>query len=140
MSVLLDAEVSELDRRLVAAHLARCAACRAFDQSLQGLTQELRAAPLESPYQPIALPHLPRLPRRIALATAQFSAAATVLIALLGVLTQFGVPEPQGRSASPQVRTSNLFKTSWPPELELAQIHDSARIRGTDQPGRLQAV
>jgi len=136
MSVLLDAEVSELDRRLVAAHLARCAACRAFDQSLQGLTQELRAAPLESPYQPIALPHLPRLPRRIALATAQFSAAATVLIALLGV----GVPEPQGRSASPQVRTSNLFKTSWQPELELAQIDDGARIRGNDQPGRLQAV
>lgn len=135
--MILDAEVSELDRRLVAAHLARCAECRAFEASVRQLTRELREAPLESPRQPISLP---RLPRRVALATAQASAAATVLIAILGAFTQFGVQEQQSRTAA-STPARNLFTTSWQPELELAQIDGAvSHLRGVNRPGPLPAL
>jgi len=144
--MLLDAELSALERRLAAAHLARCADCRAFEESLRDFTQELRAAPLESPRQPIVLPRS----RRVSLTTARWSAAATLLVAVLGVLSQFEVPQFEvsqfevAQSSGPdpgrQVATKNLFKTTWQPELEMAQIDAVTRTPGTDRPGPLPAL
>jgi len=155
--MLLDAEVSEFDRRLVAAHLARCAGCRSFEVSIREVTEELRTAPLERPSQFIVLPQrrrriafgtgrfserpsqvivLPPRRRRIAFGTAQFSAAATLLV-LLSLVTQSDMSDPQRQSPAAQVDRANLFKTtsSWPPEVEVAQIHDDTGTRGEDGPG-----
>jgi predicted anti-sigma-YlaC factor YlaD len=130
ISLLLDAEVSELDRRLVAAHLARCAECRAFEQPVLAFTQELRATPLERPSAPVVV--LMRVParQRILRRTAELSVAATVLIAMLGVVTQFGASSSDGRNNRLQLANSNLFKAiAWEPEVELAQLDPAVPAR-----------
>ena len=137
--MMLDAEVSELDRRLVAAHLARCAGCRVFEESVRAFTDEVRAATLEAPRQPIALRRLPPPLRRISLTAAQYSAAASVLIAVVGVMTQFGVQEQQRAAVSAPRASANLFSTAWQPEVELAQLDGATGPRGVDRPGPLPA-
>jgi predicted anti-sigma-YlaC factor YlaD len=136
ISMALDAEVSEFDRRLVAAHLARCADCRAFESPVRAFTEELRAAALESPSEPIAL--IRSRPRRRAwLATAELSAAATVLIAF-GIASQLGASDSQG--GNNRLATANLFTTAWSPELELAQIEPAVPTRQTSRPGPRPAL
>ena len=138
ISMALDAEVSEFDRRLVAAHLARCADCRAFESPVRAFTEELRAAALEAPDEPITL--IRSRPRRRAwLATAELSAAATVLIAF-GIASQFGASDSQGGNS--RLATANLFTAAWSPELELAQIDPAVTTtRAKDnRPGPLNAV
>jgi predicted anti-sigma-YlaC factor YlaD len=52
----MDSELSEFELVLLEAHLRRCADCRAFGQSITGLTKTLRAGPLEQPtvsFQPL---------------------------------------------------------------------------------------
>lgn len=137
--MLLDAEVSELDRRLVAAHLARCAECRAFEQPVRAFTEELRATPFESLRQPVVLIRS-RARQRVWLRTAELGAAASVLIALLGVVSQYGAPDSEGPNTRLELATGNLFKTSWQPELELAQIDPTVPTRPTGWPGPLHAV
>lgn len=137
ISMLLDAEVSELDRRLVAAHLTRCAECRAFEQPVRAFTEELRSTPLEPLGHPVVLSRS-RTRQRVWLRAAELGAAASVLIAFLSVVGQYGPPD----SSVPTTRlaTGNLFRTSWQPELEMAQIDPTAPPRPTDRPGPLSAV
>jgi|GEM_PF-1169433 len=49
VSLRLDSELSEFEEVLLAAHLERCARCRAFEDDLVGLTAMVRAARLEEP-------------------------------------------------------------------------------------------
>ena len=140
ISLLLDAEVSELDRRLVSAHLARCAECRAFEQPVRAITEQLRATPLQWPSMPVVVLRPVRTRQRVLRRTAELSAAATVLIATLGILTQFGAPSSEPNSRL-QVATANLFKpTAWQPEVELAQLDQAAPGRPVDGPGPLSTV
>lgn len=138
ISVALDAEVSELDRRLVAAHLARCAECRAIEDTVRAFTEELRTAPLELLERPVVVTRA-RPRRRAWLTTAEVSVAATVLIGL-GVLSQLGTSDPQG--ASNRLATSNLFIAAWQPEDEMAQIDPSVQTQreNVGGPGPLNAV
>jgi hypothetical protein len=46
-ALALDDEPSELDARALAQHLVRCPACRAFVQTVESFTRELRDAELE---------------------------------------------------------------------------------------------
>ena len=46
-SLSLDGELSELERRLMRAHLVRCAVCAAFAADVEALVTEVRTAPLE---------------------------------------------------------------------------------------------
>ena len=48
VSLRLDSQLSELEGALLDAHLKGCAACRAFAESAELTTNELRTAPLES--------------------------------------------------------------------------------------------
>lgn len=137
VSLLLDGEVSELDRRLVAAHLARCADCRAFEEPLRAFTAEIHAAPFESPDRPI---YVARPRRRVSLGTVQYSAAATLLIATLSVVSQFGAPRSQTSDARPQFTVATLFSASWEPEQELAQLDPAVAVGSTDPPGPVPAV
>jgi predicted anti-sigma-YlaC factor YlaD len=80
----LDTPLSELERRAVAIHTARCAACRAFECQSRWITDELRAAPCEPLLRPVTIttPRR-RLPMRVVANVA--SAAALVAVALGGV-------------------------------------------------------
>jgi hypothetical protein len=132
VSLRLDDELSQLEERMLTAHLLRCSDCRMFEQSVRKFTDDLRAAPLESPRQPI----LVRRGRRISVTAAQISAAATLAVAVLGVLSQVGLPNTQDPAS--RSTTANLFKTSWQPERELAQI--DADLPGTNRPGPNAAI
>jgi hypothetical protein len=132
VSLRLDDELSQLEERMLTAHLLRCYDCRMFEQSVRKFTDDLRAAPLESPRQPI----LVRRGRRISVTAAQISAAATLAVAVLGVLSQVGLPSTQDPAS--RSTTANLFKTSWQPERELAQI--DAHLPGTNRPGPNAAI
>jgi len=104
-SLRLDSELSGFEEALMAAHLARCAACRSFADDLERLTETLRAAPLAEPSMQF---QLPRRPRRIGVAQSGTAAAAaiTVAVALAGTvglhssparISAFDVQRAQGR-------------------------------------------
>jgi anti-sigma factor RsiW len=80
----LDVPLSELQRRAVALHTTRCAACRAFECDTRWITEALRAAPLEPLPGPVTIT-VPRhrLPQRVIANAA--AAAALVAVALGGV-------------------------------------------------------
>jgi predicted anti-sigma-YlaC factor YlaD len=88
LSQHMDSELSEFELVLLEAHLRRCDDCRAFGQSITGLTEALRAVPMESPsvsFQP------PRIRTRIdTLLTgalrAGSAAAAIAVVALTGLV------------------------------------------------------
>ena len=140
--MLLDAEVSELDRRLVAAHLARCAECRAFEQPVRAFTEELRATPLELPRVPVVVRSRVRTRQRALRRTAELSVAATVLIATLGVNQLAPSPSSNSRSNRLQLANTSLFKaSSWGPEVELAQLDPVVPSRrSVNRPGLLSTV
>lgn len=136
ISAALDAEASELDRRLVVSHLARCAECRAFAESVGRVTAQLREAPLDAPSTRFVLPR--RQSRRVlTVAAAEYGAAAMLLIAVLGTVSQVEAPDRRGRISA---RPANLFQPSWLPEQELAQIQPVEDVRTTERPGPLPAL
>src|SRR6187431_596619 len=90
ISLELDSELSQLERAMVAAHVVRCADCRAFRTGTTAVTRELRAAPLEQP--PASVPV--RRPRRLAsVARFQAGVAAAMALAIVGVASQIAAPQ-----------------------------------------------
>jgi ferric-dicitrate binding protein FerR (iron transport regulator) len=51
-----DGELSELERKLLAAHVARCQACEAFAADVEAVARTLRQERLETLSHPIAIP------------------------------------------------------------------------------------
>lgn len=96
ISLGLDGELSQLETRMIAAHLARCAECASFEEDVRGITAELRSAPMEQLDHPIVV----RRPRR-AVPRVQIGVAAALAIAVLGALTQFVSPESDRAFAYP---------------------------------------
>lgn len=96
-SLRLDSELSELEGALMAAHLARCAACRAFADDLMTLTETLRATPLAETSIQFRAPR-----RRLRFGVAQtgtaVAATVTAVIALGGLVALD--PTPARISAS----------------------------------------
>ncbi len=135
VSLRLDGELSQLELRMVAAHLERCTDCHAFEASVSEFTNAIRGAPLESLREPIVV----RRSRRVSVSTAQLSAAAALAVAVLGVLSQVGVPgSPDPAVGGRLSTTTNLFKTSWQPDREIAQI--DAALRDASLPGPFSAI
>lgn len=137
VSLGLDGELSQLERRMVAAHLERCADCRAFEERVRTFTEDLRAVPLELLQRPVVI----RRSRRASFTGAQVGVAAALAIAALGLASQLGAPWSQRTGSSPAVTNANFFETSWTPERELAQI-DAAleRQRHLSRPGPIPAI
>ncbi|OFW74425.1 MAG: hypothetical protein A2Y55_08195 [Actinobacteria bacterium RBG_16_68_12] len=91
VSLQLDGELSELERRMNESHLARCPECSAFERDVAMLTQSLRDAPLERPRDPVVV----YAPRRVSFARVQVGVAAAVAVVSLGVAVQFAGSEPE---------------------------------------------
>ena len=106
ISLALDDELAELQRALVAAHLRRCADCRAFELATHAFTDELRRSKLSAPGTPIALGSRPgRFGRsRLGLphvgAAAAAAAAALLSVNLLPERQFEAVDEPRFAGAS----------------------------------------
>jgi predicted anti-sigma-YlaC factor YlaD len=82
ISLSLDGELSELEQKLVSAHLRRCDECRAFEREVIGVSTLIRSAPLEAVPRRITIPARPRVAR---VAVLRLGAAAAVFVGALGL-------------------------------------------------------
>jgi predicted anti-sigma-YlaC factor YlaD len=114
ISLELDDPVSELERRMLAAHLARCDDCRTFAAEVDAFTRALREAPLESPERPIVV----RRPRRSTLERLQMGVAAAVAVTAIGIASQLAAPQ----SGSTGFGSASQFQTRTELERELDLI------------------
>ena len=130
ISLELDSELSQLERAMVAAHVMRCAGCRAFRSGVTAVTRELRAAPLEQPPASV----LVRRPRRLASA-ARFQAgvAAAMALTIVGVATQVAAPQ----RVNSQFRALRVVhfqsQTELNRELALLGVSDSGMSSGSGE-------
>ena len=113
VSLRLDGELSQLESRMVDAHLVRCPECRAFESGAVTITELLRAAPLE----PLAEPVVVRRPSRTWVARAQVGMAAAFALVFFGAATQFA--DHPGTSGIGQ---PSRYPTSLQLEREVKQI------------------
>lgn len=111
VSLSLDGELSQLEQRMLEAHLARCADCDAFADDVRSFTEGLRAAPLERSRRPVVVER----PRRLTTARIQIGVAAAFAFAALGLGTQLSA---QGTST--QAIHSDVV-TRFPSQAELAK-------------------
>jgi anti-sigma factor RsiW len=102
-SLQLDGELSELERALLDAHLARCDACAVYVREVGAATQRLRAAELARPAQPITLPARRRLVRPV-----HVSAAAAVLALAVGLGALLSSLDSAGSRFVPAADTAEI--------------------------------
>jgi predicted anti-sigma-YlaC factor YlaD len=120
ISLGLDSELSELEEALVAAHLERCATCRAFATEIEAFTETLRLAP------PVELSMQIRLPRRrarigVGYAGSAAVAAISVAIALVGVV---GLPSSPNRIPASEIQNARdrmILKEQLMQAMEIAR-------------------
>jgi anti-sigma factor RsiW len=117
VSLGLDGELSQLESRMVANHLARCAECAGFEADVLRITHELRSAPLEPLQHPLSLAGVVRRRSRISVSRVQVGVAAAVAVAMLGALTQITAGE-----SKPAFATPARFDTSTRLAREVDQI------------------
>jgi hypothetical protein len=129
-SLQLDGELSELERALLDAHVARCEPCGIFIREVGAATRGLRAAELTLPAHPVAIPSRRRVVRPVHVS----AAAAIVALAVgLGALAaSFGSagsrvsPVRAGAEMDPVTAENTLIR-----EIRLARIE---RDRALDRP------
>jgi predicted anti-sigma-YlaC factor YlaD len=78
VSLLLDDELSQLERRMLDAHLRRCADCSAYSDEVTTFTDQIRYAPMETLSRQIVVQRRRRIPamRLHAAVAAAFAFAA----------------------------------------------------------------
>jgi hypothetical protein len=122
-----DGELSELERRLLAVHVARCTACASFAAGVEALVEEVRAAPLEpvpAGARAVAWRHRTIVPATRAagrIASVAAAAAAGIIAFSLGAET-FGDVE---RSPAPAPILIEITGTDV--SLELDAFRDARR-------------
>ncbi len=116
VSLELDDELSQLERRMLDAHLIRCPDCRAYAADVAAFTTELRSAPLEQIERELVF----HRPRRVTLAHLQVGSAAALAIALLGSVLQLGFPGAE--RSSTLVQPPTRFPTLAEGRSEMRQV------------------
>lgn len=137
LSQQMDSELSEFELVLLEAHLRRCDDCHAFAQAITGLTETLRAVPLESPsvsFQP------PRIRARFDMlltgALRAGSAAAAVAVVALTGLIAFNGPT----SAIPAVNIEQARSVLDLHERQLQEIDSFGHAQTPEVPRGLAAA
>lgn len=95
-SLRVDGELSDLERRLLADHLRRCADCAAFAADVEASTRALRSTPLASVRVSLALP---RRRRRLRARPVQLAAAGAVAATLAAATV--GIQGTHGHALQP---------------------------------------
>ena len=85
VSLLLDDELSQLERRMLGAHLRRCADCSAYADEVTTFTDQIRYAPMETLTRQIVVQRRRRIPAAMRL---QAGVAAALAFAALGLGSQ----------------------------------------------------
>lgn len=113
ISLRLDGELSQLESRMVAAHLGRCPECSAFEAGAVLVTEHLRSAPLEPLSQPVVV----RRPARTWIARAQLGVAAALALVFFGAAAQLAQ-----RPSDSSFRHPDRYPTSAELMREVEQI------------------
>jgi anti-sigma factor RsiW len=116
-----DGELSELERKLLDSHLARCGACSAFAVEVAALAAELRAASLQPLPRPVALPVWHR--RRAWAGVRTVSAAAAVAVMALGIASR--APLSSGDRES--IRLPRVVDFSGGDQAEMQRLRSQRR-------------
>ena len=126
LSLRLDSELSEFEHVLLEAHLSRCPDCRAFGQSIEGLTEGLRAVPVEQPSISFSVQRT-RTRMDVLLAgalRAGSAAAALAVVALSGIVALHG--SDNGGPGANLNRTRVLLEFH---ERQLQQLDSTGQTR-----------
>ena len=115
VSLLLDGELSELEVRMLDAHIARCADCAEYCTDVTTFTEALRDEPLET----LATPVLVERRRAVSISRIQVGVAAALALAALGLGTQL--------QAGPTASQSAHSITRFPSDAEVA--NEAALLR-----------
>lgn len=123
-----DSELSELERKLLDAHVERCAACARFKVEVAAVAAELRAASLHPLPQPVSVTVWRR--RQLYARVRTVGAAAAVAVMALGVAARSPLPADK-REGLALPRVTNFANNA---EREVALIirraeNDEARLR-----------
>jgi len=95
ISLELDGELSQLERRMLGTHLERCSACATYADDVRDLTERIRSAPLQALRRPVIV----RRTRHFATTRLQIGVAAAFALAALGLgLKMSGTAQSQQRS------------------------------------------
>lgn len=132
VSLELDSELSQLESRMLAVHLERCAACATYADDVRDLTERIRSAPLHSMRRPVVV----RRQRSFTSTRLRVGVAAAFALAALGLGTQLAAtPEPQEGSFARFEGKPNLSPPSSVSEQEQAILRVVRVGRGLPPPG-----
>jgi anti-sigma factor RsiW len=128
VSLQLDGELSELERRMLESHLGRCSECAGYARDVSSITELLRDAPLEPLPAPIAVPR----PRRVSVPWGQVGAAAALVVAVLGVAVQFSEPGRERSRTAPSfsgpMRVESYGELEREVQMILAGRHEGSTL------------
>lgn len=118
VSLQLDDELSQLERRMVSAHLERCHDCSLFAEEVEEFTLALRAAPPVLLDRPVAV----RRPRRLSILRMQAGVAAVLAVAAVGLASQVTPSSSGNDTRSEWDVTVTRFPTRAETDRELALL------------------
>lgn len=111
-----DGELSELERKLLQAHVQRCADCARFSVEVAAVTSELRAAALLPLPRPLSVPILRRRP--VYARVRAVGAVAAVAVMALGIASS-GPLTPSERDSLELPHITNFANKAPEREVEL---------------------
>ena len=114
-----DGELAVLERRLLDAHLAHCAACRSFAEDVAQIAAELRAAAAECSRRRLVLPAAPA--RRAAGRLRAVASVAAVAVMALGIAAR----TPYEGHAKPRISTPRAA----PADVAESELHTMRLLR-----------
>ncbi|HJR96016.1 MAG TPA: zf-HC2 domain-containing protein [Gaiellaceae bacterium] len=95
VSLELDGELSQLEQRMLGAHLERCSRCAAYAADVRDVTKRIRNAPRAHMQRPVVV----RRRRPLTTVRLQVGVAAAFALAALGLGTQLASTDSQGSLA-----------------------------------------
>ena len=113
-----DGELSELERKLLDAHVQRCSACAYFAVEVAAVASELRAAALQPLPRPLSVPIWRRRP--VYARVRAVGAAAAVAVMALGVASRAPLTPAESDSFTPP-RVTNFANQAPEREVELIE-------------------
>jgi anti-sigma factor RsiW len=131
VSLELDGELSQLEQRMLSAHLERCADCARYADDVRDLTERIRTAPAALMQRPVVV----RRRRAITTTRIQIGVAAAFALAALGLGTELAASPSQSGSLARFEGQPNLSPSRSVVEREQAILRVVRVGRPLPSPG-----